>query len=371
MSGLRHETEAALEGIARSLSTADVDAALLLIPLAKIGDALRMGIDIPRPVRHWSDALDRSVLGAACRAVTAELATWSLPDREVVDVGDPVLGHVLYRRDEVESFLLAINRIARKAGADPAAIEGRNALHTALVLIDKNLMGLLSQDQALWILGARAQLQGDQSWTSKLRSEAVEVPAPLDAQVSTIGVLGRPSEELVMKYLATGNLAGYVEAYSARDEEFTEGLLVTIDLMRATGEQLGLAARRWQKDRDKSARAAETGIQFEILPQRAAAATTVEETTETQHLDLGWLHPLGVTAAIEVTGTTVTVSVSAEEPQQLSMVVFGEGVVRAPDELGNWETSTRRTAAPIRLRVEMSDGRSFSEDLVLSSSKGP
>jgi hypothetical protein len=64
---LHRETEAALAGIAKSLPASTRDSALACVPLAKIGDALRLGLEVPGSVRRWADSLTVKDLAGSCR----------------------------------------------------------------------------------------------------------------------------------------------------------------------------------------------------------------------------------------------------------------------------------------------------------------
>jgi hypothetical protein len=373
---LHRETEAALAGIAKSLPASTRDSALACVPLAKIGDALRLGLEVPGSVRRWADSLTVKDL-AGIFTVLAEAPTDpALPDEDAVDLDDPFLIQSVRGRDEVESIICAIERVANAAGLALHQVGTYEKLSVKLSLYDASLRELLTAEQVTVLLGTRAQLQAEGSWTAAFTRQmgAPERESREDpGGPAFAGEPTEPSEEIVLKYVATGSLAQYVEGYAGRDVDFAQGLVATIDALRAAGEQVGLAARRWYRDLRITAGSvgvntlvAAAAIQIPAGPRRMAASTGGAPASRPDNIDLGWLYPIKASAMIAVMGDQLEISVFPQEPTSLQLLVFGETEVRGPDPSGRWAARVPRTSGPIRLRILTADGSEFLETLEFS-----
>lgn len=373
-SALRN-TEAALRGLATSLPDGPVPPGLLLTPLARIGDALRLGLEIPAPIRRWAAGVSQPDLGAALGSLIDETASWSLPDRDtVLAEGDPFLALAVRRRDETESVRHGVRRLCLPRGIEPRDITEFAALTTVLILIDDTMKTLLSRTSVMRLLGYRAAMQP--TW-----ADAFDDEADGDAQADVTGEdrwreavqQAIPSDEVIAHYVGRGALARYVEGVAAVNDNFVEDLAACIDAMIQCGEGVGLVARRWRKR--ALVDAAVDPLLFAAIPAaRFAAATAPDVDVPETELRLGALSPLDAELRIVVTATGVTVQVTAGE-QGLERIELGKAVATVPTEADYWElVLSPIPTGPVKLLVRAADGTEFAEELrfnpVVASNEG-
>jgi hypothetical protein len=159
------ETKAALAGVEDALRGAPVPAQLLLMPLAVVGDALRLGLEVPKAVSQWMETLSVAEMEAALQALIAEARTWSLPEVSGAHAADDTtLALVIRQRDQSDSVRRAVDRALSQRGASPgetgelAALAVLAALADVLRAIDERLAVLLSRADVACMLGTRAAI---------------------------------------------------------------------------------------------------------------------------------------------------------------------------------------------------------------------
>ena len=371
------DTEAALRGIARDLPQAIEHAEWLQIPLARIGDALRLGLDVPRNVRDWLGALSVDLLKGALASVTEETSTWSLPGDPVAPVDeadDPFLSTVIRRRDEAESVRAAVRRATRPKGHLVDDWPEYVALTEALATVDLELRRLVTRPRVLELLGARAALRT--TWTDALGDNPVGTGSEVagtDAGSEDAGSSGSPplapealatvslGDEDVASYAKHGTLARLVEGLAAATPTLAEELAECIDALLEAHEQVGLVARRWRQA--YRIRGASNPLILAHVPgRRLAAATTTVAEVEATTVHLGALSPLDAEAWVELTAHHVTLGVSPGH-MPLARIELGESFVAAPDEDGTWRIKQALPAGLVHLRVVAADGRAFASEL--------
>lgn len=358
-------TEAALEGIGKSLTTSPIPNELLLTPLARIGDALRLGVDLPSGIRRWSDGLELEALQAAVASLIRETATWNFPDAKS---GDPFLAGVLRRRDEAESVRLAVRRICLPRRIDPNSLTELAALDVVLSTVDDVIGTLVSGDEVATLLGARAPM--DPRWADAFEAReqgVVEASCFTGQEKRVVASLQEsvPSDEIVTRYITRGALSGYVEAVAAQNLAFADDLAACVDALLLARETVGLVARRWRARASASPSLAPLG--FSSIPKpRLAAASGAEADAVTTTIDLGMLAPLDAAGRFLVSARELKLQVF-EGNGGLQRVELGASVATAPTAQGFWELVVPASAGPVHLRVLATDGRELMEELHLES----
>jgi hypothetical protein len=357
-------TEAALQGLGESLAPGQVPAGLLLTPLARVGDALRLGVELPVTTRRWSDGLERPDLQGALAALIDETATWTFPEGESArPADDSSLTFVVRRRDETESVRHAVRRICLPKQLDPYDLAEFAALEKVLVTLDGTMGALLSRADVVRLLGTRAAM--DPTWANGFqeRSEGSRdrLAAPADERWPDSIRESVPSDEVMTRYATRGAMSRYVEGVAAVNEIFAGDLAACIDALLAAREDVGLVARRWRK----RARVAPSSnpLRFAAIPPlRLAAATAPEAVAATTTIALGVLSPLDAEARFEVSARELTLQVFAGQ-KPIQRVELGGQVATSPVAPSRWELAVPASAGPIRLRVVSTDGSEFSEEL--------
>lgn len=242
------ETLRALEGLVESLSGEAFAAEHLLLPLARIGDALRLGLELSQPVRHWMDELSVETLGIALAAQTVEVKSWIVPPNPTSD--DPTLAFSLRRRDEAESVRVSALRICLPRWIEPMAVPNLGDLAKALDSFDKTLRSCVTSGLAERLLGTRAVLQTVHGWTSKLPQEPTdECKDERDGWLTPLRLpQGTPSDEVIAQYISEGVLAQYVEKCAENSAVFRADLKDNIQAARDAGVEVGPGALRWEKE---------------------------------------------------------------------------------------------------------------------------
>lgn len=357
------DTEAALGGLADTLQGGEVPAALLPIPLARVGDALRLRLAVPGPVGRWADGLSQQDLQGALGSLIDEASSWRLPGGESPSAeGDPILAFALRRRDETESVRHAVRRICLPKGLDPYELTEFAALDSVLALLDVNMSAILSRADVVRLLGTRAAMQP--TWADGFRD------APIERAEHRAGSDDRwpeairhivPSDEVVTRYVTRGALSRYVEGVAAANEAFVQDLAACIDAVLAAREDVGLVARRWRKR--APVKATTDPLRLAVVPLvRLAAATSTESAIAKTVLRLGELAPTDAEGRLEVTSRDVTVHIYPGE-KVIQRVELGSAVATAPNDSGSWILVAPLPEASLRLRVIAADGSEFAEDL--------
>ena len=232
-------TEAALRGIGDSLGPGPVPAALLPTPLARIGDALRLGIEVPRSIRRWSDGLSRQELQGALAALVDETGTWTFPEGESADpTDDPSLAFIVRRRDETDSVQHAVRRICLPKRLDPYELAEFAELETVLATLDGTMGALLSRADVGRLLGTRAAM--DPTWADGFQERGEgsreEPAAPAEEPWPDSIRESVPSDEVMTRYATRGAMSRYVEGVAAVNEIFAGDLAACIDALLAARE---------------------------------------------------------------------------------------------------------------------------------------
>ncbi len=180
------------------------EAADVLMALIALGDALRLGIEIPAPLRGWM----ANLLPADVEAALAPLAA------EVVGGGVRRLG-------DAESVQRAVMRIAMAKGWRAASIAPLAALRLA---------------------SSRAKS------SAAVPAEASSVTAQAELEPLADGSVRAavPDDDIVLAYVRRGALARYVEGVALQNRAFAEELTASIDALIDSGEVVGDRARAWR-----------------------------------------------------------------------------------------------------------------------------
>ena len=347
------DVRAALRGVAASLPDRPVTPDLLLTPLAMIGDALRVEIDLPAPIRAWMKTVPVSDLAGALVAKLSE--SWSLP--EVVRDEDPALAEVVRRRDEGESVLIAARRICVPRGIQADALPELAALSAVLLTTDEALAELLSRADVARLLETRAFLEPLWADTFPERA-ATDSPRDEGALPSALPVT--PSDETVARYVAHGALPKVVEGVASMNLEFAEQLAACIDAAKADGDAIAFVARRWRKQ--APARAEYDPLLFSAPAVRLAAADGTDNREPVRIVHLGTLPSVDAEVRMEITPRTVRIQVFPGA-RSLASVELGATAITAPDAAGNWQVEAALPGGAVPFRVVATDGARFDDDL--------
>lgn len=168
-SPFHRQLHAALDGL-HGLALADLEPPALLAALTVVGDAMRLGVEVPSPVMHAAEALPDGAFRAAFLALRAETATWSLPEKT-----DPAgalhdYAWAVRRRDEAESIVVAARHVLAPRGTLPDQLEEVRAFDGVLAKLDFTCGGALGRTDVERALGERAVLATAGSWVGELPS---------------------------------------------------------------------------------------------------------------------------------------------------------------------------------------------------------
>jgi hypothetical protein len=338
-----------LDAFARSLPEGN-DADRLDLLLLTLGDGLRLECEVPRPLVRWLEARTQRERADSLIRVRRSLERRPLP---VSDEPDERLELAVQARDHAESALVAIRRIEREnaweapgfeeldevCGAFDAAVErfGREAVERAL--------------------GPRSDMLGPGHWASRLpEREALADPGEPAIPPGE----GRPSDEAIRAFVQEGRHQPTVLGLAALDRSFADELREFVDVMRDSGEHVGLAARRWARDHAAPSGESMAPISLALDMKRAAAdaahASSVLE-------DLGSLPVVRARAHLIIEAGHVTLELEATE----ALVEVWLGGVAATNDDGFWSVRVPY-ASVLALLVKAPDGRALDETLELEAS---
>ena len=357
---VRREIEAALAGFAPD------DPGATPATLQYIGDALRMGLEIPSAVRSWMKGWSSSPISAASRSLVGEID--GLTPSSTSD--DEALAAILLKRDSVESVRVAIVRWLIDRNASTADVPALDELDRALVDLDTRLQHHVTRSAAEGLLGARAVVLGSMSWTTTLDDD----PLKEDERSSLIWdeslLAVTPSDESVTRYITEGSLAPYIEGFAQRESSFAEELVATIDSALGDREEVSWIARIWRRKASVTPPVHDTA-EIRILPrQRLAAATGDLEPLLAASVRLGRVGVLAAQARLVATETEISLRMLAK-PGVISELRFGTSVASVGDKTlhgERWTATIARTVEPVRIRVVGTDGTVFDESLHLVES---
>jgi hypothetical protein len=361
------------------LPLANLEPGALLLALAVIGDAIRLGLEVPSPVRRAAEVLSDDALRAAFRALIDETKTWLLPVEP--DRADDLVDYAwaVRRRDEAESVLTAARRILVPRGTLPDELEEFRAFDAVLLLLDFTCGGRLGRVDAERALGERVIFATPGSWVEALPD--LDEPETASAQgearfeevekaISEGLPFAVPSDGAVDTYITRGRLAASIEGAAQRSPDFAEELSAMIDASSAGGATLlSLRARQWRRDRAGRGRtkADRAPVRIDSIPRMALAAADRDEAPASpkQLVPLGMLAPLDVEASLTISAETTTLRVYPARGFDLARVQLGPAVSDAADAEGTWRVDIPTTTQAIELRIEALDGSVFAEIIEL------
>jgi hypothetical protein len=387
------QVDAALDGL-RGIALGDLEPGALLLALRVLGDALRLGVDVPTPALRAAEALPDAAFRAAFRALVEETATWTLPVEPGPDEDYPTYDWAIRRRDEAESVVVAARRILVPRGTLLDELEEARAFDATIMLRDFTCGGRRWRADAERALGERVALATPGSWVEELPELGRGEETAEGAGAATDGAeeaareslpAMAPSDESVDAYITGGVLVVWVEGAAQRSPAFAEELEAMIDAGLACHATVGLTARRWLRARkglagparplshEASGRVERAPIRIAAVPPlRLAAADTDDAILAPQRIvELGTLYPLDVVAHLMVSAEAATLRVSPAAGLTVRRVQFGSAVALAADAEGFWRVTTPNTGEPLDLRVEAADGRVFEETVALDPAESP
>lgn len=382
----RSLTVAAVTGLLEVLGEEPGAVPTSVLALERLGDLLRARSTVPPALRAWSRDLSEAVLAHCLSAIEHEASEWRLPrgviargDDESADAGDVGLDLVVQRRDEVESFVLAVRGVLLERGRSPVEVPHWSALQATLAQVDEQLAATTTPASVQELLGLRRCLVDRHSWVNRLhvslgedassapalarvhhlpfgKASLLDVPLPLD--------LGEPDDQAVYNYLDNGALYRYVEGYAAANPEFAEQLAATFDALNEEGELSdAIIPRRWR--RDYAGKCADA-VGYSV-PLNLAAADDGQKAHRV-NLKLGPLPGLTAEtdAGLSLSAGQWTLRVEVSNGT-LTRVQMNERVATQANANGSWlltvEASGGDANEPVRLRVEDADGSVFEETI--------
>lgn len=365
---LQERTYGALEG-ATTLELAELDPSALLVVMTAVGDALRLGIEIPAELRR---KLDRSVSEAhilrAIDALTESVGRWSLPQHPLAAEPDHGLEWAVRRRDESESVIVAARRMLLPRGILVDASDNAHALEAAISKHEFGCGGRVSREAAEEMLGERNVLLDGRTWLDDVAWGPDEVAhAPDDEVVIPAGIV-RPSIELLAAYVVEGRLRKWIEAEAAASNELAEELSEMIATYRAAGGPVSFVARKWQAANSAdSAGVIRFGGAGAVTKKAAASGGARLEDPKVQY-ELGVLDPLDAQASLAVTAQEVRLTVFAGK-LALSSVELDGAFADPPARGGTWTVALPRPPSerPLVVRVKAEPGRSFEATIAVGS----
>ena len=335
-------------GLAADLP-AGVDADRLALVLGLVGDGLRLEVELPRAILRWLEGRARDERRVVLDAGRDALMAQALPPS---NEPDERLELAVQARDEAESLLVATRRIER---ADAWEAPGFAELDEVCGAFD-TAVERFGREAVERALGPRAEMLGPGHWASRLpERERTEDPGLPEIPRGR----GLPSDEAVRAFVQDGRHHRTVLGLAEADPSFAEQVHELIDVLRASEEHVGLAARRWAHARSASASSPAATIAFPIGLRRAAA-----DASDTQAIleDLGHLVAVDANAHLVIERGEVTLELEAGE--ELTEVRFG-GVAATLRE-GLW-TARVPFARSVALVVRAPDGRGLDVTLDLEA----
>lgn len=330
--------------------------------LERIGDALRLGLEIPAELRGWLRNRLPGELSEVTSQVQDRLGSLSLPGKD-----DDALQSLVEKRDRAESIATAAIRHCIDQQLAPAQQDWCSAFLSSLELLDGRLSKRVSRYEVEDALGARAWLASEGSWTNRLSNREAAAPHEADtagrpALADNLPLAGhRPPDQAVASYLEHGDQRIWVEGCAARNPELAQDLASLVEMMRNAGDPVSFVARLWEHNTVRG----ESGPVSLEAPQRLAAAGEDAGATEPVVIALGVLPPLEAEAWLELHDGKLELRVTADDPQSIRRVRLDEVEGALDRSSGVWMAQkTSIPDGPARLRIEGPDG-SFDETFEL------
>lgn len=346
VSPFRHELERI---VARLVSAGLPSDDRLPLAVLRVGDAVRAGIAVPRPLLA-ALALP-GVLAPVVAESVLEVAGW-----ELAWLGPPLtpgLGeHLIRRRDELASLLVLARRVwLLHEDRDPPIELG--ALAGALRGVDARMRPLLAPTTVADALVDRGL---DDGWYRDFEGTA-EAEAELAAEDLAAAVArsdpwppgrGAGSPESTLAYVAAGTGRALVEAWAGGSPDSGDDLVAAIDTALAAYEPVCFVARLWRRAHGRS-----SGV-LRFRPVALAAADDVSSSSE-QHT-LGSFAPIEAEGSLEVSGQRIVLRVFAEHDAAVERVRLGDHEASQPPPGLPWTVEHPRYAGLATVRVRIFGG---------------
>lgn len=363
---LKMETLAVMNGL-QPLQTEGLPNAAIAEALVRAGDALRLGMRLPRYVTEWMAGLSEADIGRATSALTEELrAVEGIPLDETPDL-DTALERVACTVDRGESGAMGLVRAAMQQAVPPGQFPGFGAYRQLLDDLELRLADSFDREAVEVALGDRVDLLGPGSdWTRKLNSPQEVADEGEPSPVHDLPRLAtRPPVEVVVAYLARGRHRSWVEAVAAADADFAAGLECAIDDSTAESEPTSLLSLAWRRARRASREQRSAPLVVSHPPVALAARSDGRTAGEAVTLHLGRLAPVEAeaTATIDADGVTIDVFAVGDV---LAGVRAGDLQLAAPNESGAWSIRVPPPIDAVRLVVVDRSGNRFEETIDFS-----
>jgi hypothetical protein len=317
------------------------------------GDALRAGITVPMALRKQLHSASLSMLRAIADEARGDIE--DLP-ASFDAFEDPSVELALRARDQLESVLVGLRRIALAHGLMPDEFDPIHELAVALEQFDRRAAQSQPRNRVEQLLAERMSLHASAGWLDRYEHRDAD---ELRVEVSFDASNFRPTPEQLTNWATRGLGTKHIEAWAARSDENTEDLLALLDVLRAEGLALSLNALRWSR-----ARAGASTIEWNVRPQTRLAAGSSQPTEDMHTIDLGQLGSLRAFARLLITSASTLLRVRAEK-DAIQSLQFGDQTLDAPDERDTWTIEVRAPHGPLALVVTNADGESFRCTLVI------
>lgn len=321
-------TVASLEGLAVALSESveEENAEQSVVALRVYGDAIRLGLEAPEPVRTWAVKLGAAHIDRALRTTDAALTGPAYrPEDDAAAralLDDEGVEHVFVERDWAESVLVAARRAMQADSFERCP--GRVVLMESLDCFDALWGKVVSRETLFDLLGERAAfrpayaLRYPEASGAELAGEPKGDPsAALDEEL--------PSDDMIARYVHGGAFARTVEAAAARDADFAETLEAIYDAQLEIGEVTSMRAGAWRRARRTPTARTKVTLTVSAPPVRAAAAATPIE-DEKHWVQLGRDETLGCAfeLSVEVLADSLVVHLDLAETGKIAEVRVGD-----------------------------------------------
>lgn len=346
---LRAELSAALRGLGRGLPR-PFDAAVAAMTLERVGDALRLGVPVPREIATWLAGASLDDLADVVRSLREDVAHTQIPTKsaaQAVSFFDD-LSLAVTARDRLESAILGLVRTCAAKSLAPASVEGVAALLRDLAAFDATL-GATADFQAIEAsLGDRRAFLRPGSWTHEFAVAGLgtaDSGEGLDPAHVDPAAIPDPPDAVLEAYVHRGFHKKWIERLAASRPEFGDELLELIDSLDEPGEVLSLQALAWRRRMRLDAAAV-----FRLARPAMAAKSADDHDPRVTCIALGRLDP--VDAEAELIGTPEGVRLRVfGEPGQIVAVHLGDASVSQPDAEGDWVIDLPYPATALLLRV--------------------
>ncbi|MDP3277927.1 MAG: hypothetical protein Q8Q09_22270 [Deltaproteobacteria bacterium] len=318
------------------------------------GDALRAGITVPTALRKRLHSANLETL----RALAEEAEHDVEPAPSSVDpFDDPTVEFVLRARDQLESVLVGLRRIALVHGLVSDEFDPIYSLAQALARFDEQASKHLARNRVEQLIAERMSFQAGDGWLARYPHRDAVVDRP---EVTLHAETFRPTSEQLTHWATQGVGAHRIEAW-AKDDEATLEATALLEALDAERVPLSLNALRWSRAQKRLAQ-----IEWAARPKAslAAATGTIHDATQTRTIDLGQLGDTRAVGRLIVTAAKTTLRVRAERSAVRS-VQFGDRTTSEPDARDLWSVDLDAPHGPVELVVTSANGESFRCTIVI------